>query len=73
LRWLNNITGWYLAKVSLLLIGQPAGIGPASHWLEDCANFTSTPEENDQYSQTTLSAIQAASQLINAQLYSTCD
>jgi hypothetical protein len=23
---------------------------PASHWLEDCANFTPTPEENDQYS-----------------------
>jgi hypothetical protein len=22
----------------------------ASHWLEDCANFTQTPEENDQYS-----------------------
>jgi hypothetical protein len=22
----------------------------ASHWLEDCANFTPTPEENDQYS-----------------------
>jgi hypothetical protein len=21
----------------------------ASHWLEDCANFTPTPEENDQY------------------------
>jgi hypothetical protein len=22
----------------------------ASHWLEDCANITPTPEENDQYS-----------------------
>ncbi len=22
----------------------------ASHWLEDCANFTPTPEENNQYS-----------------------
>jgi hypothetical protein len=22
----------------------------ASHWLEDCANFTTTPEENDKYS-----------------------
>jgi hypothetical protein len=27
-----------------------SGIGPASHWLEDCANFTPTPEENDKYS-----------------------
>jgi hypothetical protein len=34
-----------------------AGFGPflqvsalASHWLEDCANFTPTQEENDQYS-----------------------
>jgi hypothetical protein len=23
--------------------------GLASHWLEDCANFTPMPEENDQY------------------------
>jgi hypothetical protein len=23
-----------------------------SYWLEDCANFTTTPEENDQYSAT---------------------
>jgi hypothetical protein len=22
----------------------------ASHWLEDCVNFTQTPEENNQYS-----------------------
>jgi hypothetical protein len=31
----------------------------ASHWLEDCANFTPTPEVNDQNSAN--SAIQAAS------------
>jgi hypothetical protein len=47
----------------------------ASHWLEDCANFTPTAEENDQHitATNTLSAIQAASQstFINAQLYST--
>jgi hypothetical protein len=47
----------------------------ASHWLEDCTNFTPTPGENDQYSANYSSAIQAASQstFINAQLYSICD
>jgi len=41
-----------------------SGIGPASHWLEDCADFTPTLEGNNQYgtAPTTLSAIQAASQ-----------
>jgi hypothetical protein len=42
----------------LLLIGHwSAGFGRflqvsalASHWLEDCANFTPTPEENNNYS-----------------------
>ncbi len=39
----------------MLLTGQQ-GLGDflvsalASHWLEDCANVTPTPEENDQYS-----------------------
>jgi hypothetical protein len=27
-----------------------SGIALASHWLEDCANFTPAPEENDQHS-----------------------
>jgi hypothetical protein len=34
----------------------------ASHWLEDCANFTPTPEKNDQYSANHRGAIQATSQ-----------
>jgi hypothetical protein len=43
----------------------------AFHWLEDCANVTPAPEENDQYNTNhfkSLSAIQAASQstFINA-------
>jgi hypothetical protein len=68
LRWLNNVTGVYLVQVSLLLIGQQ-GLGHffrilvlASHWLEDCANFTPTPKENDQYSANYSCAIQATSQ-----------
>jgi hypothetical protein len=32
----------------------------ASQWLEDCGNFTPTPEKTDQYSANTLSAIPAA-------------
>jgi hypothetical protein len=38
----------------------------ASHWLEDCANFTPMPEENDQHSAN--QAIQATRQsaFINA-------
>jgi hypothetical protein len=46
----------FLVKVSLLLIGQQ-GFGTFlqvsaldSHWLEDCANSTPTPEEHNQYS-----------------------
>jgi hypothetical protein len=52
-----------------------SGIGPASHWLEDCANFMPTPEETTNTAPTILSAIQAASQstFINEQLYSSCD
>jgi hypothetical protein len=52
LRWLNNVVGVYLVQVSLLLIDQQ-GFGIfalSSHWLEDCANFTPKPEENNQYS-----------------------
>jgi hypothetical protein len=47
----------------------------ASHWLEDCTNFTPTPEGTTNTAPTTISAIQAASQsiFINEQLYSTCD
>jgi hypothetical protein len=41
-------------QVSLVIFGQQ-GLGHflgilASHWLEDCANCTPTPEENDKYS-----------------------
>jgi hypothetical protein len=55
LRWLNNVSGVYLVKVSLLLIASGAWDIPpiptlASHWLDDCANFMPTQEENDQYS-----------------------
>jgi hypothetical protein len=56
LRWHNNVSGVYLIQISLLLIGQQGFVdflqvsALASHWLEDCANFTPTPEENDQYS-----------------------
>jgi hypothetical protein len=32
----------------------------ASHWLEDCANFTPMPGESNQYSAVTLSVIQAS-------------
>jgi hypothetical protein len=48
----------------------------ASYWLEDCANFTATPEENPtNTSPNTLSARQAASQstFVNEQQYSDCD
>jgi hypothetical protein len=48
------ISGVLLVLVSLLLIGQQ-GLGHLFRyrpllWMEDCANFTPTPEENDQYS-----------------------
>jgi hypothetical protein len=56
LRWFNNIVSMYFVEVSLLLIGQQ-GFGTflqrsalASLWLEDCANFTPTPEESHKYS-----------------------
>ncbi len=70
LRWLNIIIGVYLVQVSLLLIGS-AGFGTflqvsvlASNWLEYCANFTPTPEENEttNTAPTALSAIQETSQ-----------
>jgi hypothetical protein len=43
----------------------------ASHWLEDCANFMATLEENEKYSANIFSAIQASSQstFINEQLH----
>ncbi len=51
----NNVSGVYLVQASLLLIW-PAGFGAflhvsalASHWLEDCANFTPMAEVKDQY------------------------
>ncbi len=54
--WLNNVSGVYFVQVSLLLIGL-RGLGTflqasalASFGLEDCANFTPTPGENDQLS-----------------------
>jgi hypothetical protein len=50
--WLNKVSDMYLIQVSLLFIAAGFGIYLqvlvlASHWLEDCANFTPTPEEND--------------------------
>ena len=48
----NNVSGAYLIQV--LDAYWSAGCGTflqvsalASHWLEDCANYTPTPEEND--------------------------
>ncbi len=53
--WLNNVVGVYLNQ--LLALSWSAGFGTflqvsdlASLWLQDCANFTPTPKENDQYS-----------------------
>jgi hypothetical protein len=54
LRWLNNfnvlspgfLVSYWLAELGTFL--QVSAL--ASHWLEDCANFTPTPEENEQYS-----------------------
>jgi hypothetical protein len=68
----------------MLLIGQRghAGFGRflqvsalASHWLEDCANFTPTLEENVLYSVNHSECNTSISQssFINEQLYSTCD
>jgi hypothetical protein len=59
-----------------------AGIGTflqvpalASHWLEDCENFTPRRRITTNTAPTTLSAIQASSQttFINEQLFITCD
>jgi hypothetical protein len=52
---LANVVGVYLDQVSLLLIGQQGLVdlqvsALASHWMEDYANITLTPEENNQYS-----------------------
>ncbi len=79
--WRNNVVGVYLVQVSLLLIGQQDLVLSISafdsHWLEDCANFTPKPEENNQdnANHSYCSSIQAASQstFIDTQLYSTCD
>jgi hypothetical protein len=56
LRWLINVSNAVLNPGSLASYWS-AGFGTflqastlASHWLEDCANFTPTLEENDQYS-----------------------
>ncbi len=56
LHWLDNVSSVNVIRVSLLLIGQQDlghffGYRPLlPHWLEDCANFMPTLEENDQYS-----------------------
>jgi hypothetical protein len=53
LLWLDNVCGVYLVQVSLLLIDQQ-GLRDffrfRPYWLEDCANFTPTPEESALYS-----------------------
>jgi hypothetical protein len=56
LRWLSNVTCVYLVN-GFLALNWSVGFGTflqvsalASHWLEDCGNFTQTTEENDQYS-----------------------
>jgi hypothetical protein len=81
LHWLNNVSGVYLAQVSLLLIGQqnlvdfiryrpllPIGWQILQILRQRRGKTTNT-------AQSTLSAIQAASQstFIKEQLYSTCD
>ncbi len=63
--WHNNVRGMYLVQVSLFFISQQ-GLGYffrywpllPMHLLEDCANFTQTPEENANTA---------------PQLFSTCD
>jgi hypothetical protein len=63
-----NISGVYLVQVtcsywSVEFLGHFLQVSAlASHWLEDCANFTPTPEVNDKTVPFTLSAIQAVSQ-----------
>jgi hypothetical protein len=49
------LVGVYFVQVSSIFIGQQGWdisslSALASHWLEDCANCTQTPEENDKYS-----------------------
>ncbi len=55
LHWPNNVSGVYLTRFPCFLL--VTGFGRflqvsalASHWLDDCANFTPMPEENDHYS-----------------------
>jgi hypothetical protein len=57
LRCLHNVSGVNVLSPGFLDFYWSAGFGtflqvsaPASHWLENCANFTPTPEEGDQYS-----------------------
>jgi hypothetical protein len=54
-----------------------SGIDLVSHWLEDCANFMPTPEENGQYIQRQpllmQYKLQANPLLSMNNLYSTCD
>jgi len=81
LRWLYNVSGVYLVQVFLLLIGQQ-GLGhffryrpliPIGWRIAQILRQRRRKTTNT--AQTTLSAIQAASQstLINEQLYFTCD
>jgi hypothetical protein len=50
LRWLYNaLSPGFLASYWSAGFGIGTGIALASHCLEDCANFTPTMEENDQY------------------------
>jgi hypothetical protein len=52
LHWLNNVrrgvlTSGFLASYLTAEFGRFLQVvALASHWLEDCANFTPTPEEN---------------------------
>ncbi len=53
LRWLNNVSGVYLVQVPCFLLVSrvweiSSGMGSGFPWLNDCANFTPLPEENDQ-------------------------
>jgi hypothetical protein len=56
LHWLSNVSGvcvlspGFLASYWSALFGTFLQVSAgASRWLEDWANFTPTPEENDQY------------------------
>jgi hypothetical protein len=52
LRWLSNVSSVHLVQV-FFASDWSAGFGTfllASQWLEDCANLTPTPAENDQNS-----------------------